>query len=453
MTTAKRIDKSNWCRGCGNQMALNVIKEVLENSGLDPQDIVLSTDIGCSGRTGFKPEVSDYLKIVHSLHGRSTDIAFGGKIADPDKFVAVIVGDGGVSAIGLADFLEVCRTNPSILIIVINNSNFGMTGGQQSPMTPLGMKTTTFPYGGVGTSVDICKLAKDSGASFVARSTVYHLSHLHNVLKEAVNHVMNMRGVAVVDIKTQCPTRLGKNNNMSAAQMLLNFKECAVINGSLEEEYPENKFPIGIFAKKEDSPDFTEQQKKLIARCVLEEHQKKPIVEDESSGKFINRGPLPEMKPLKIFFAGEAGQGIDKMANVLAEAVITKNDRMHAAKDATHEATVRGGPSSSSIVIHNEQIKSRIVQPENADIIVVVKKGLHDLSGVQKDAIIIDSEVFSAAGKSANMAALGFLSRDERLRDIVDIPSLQKGILAVFGERFKESNFKALEIGKNYSMS
>lgn len=451
MTTAKRIDKSNWCRGCGNQMALNVLKEALENSGIDPKQIVLSTDIGCSGRTGFKPEVADYLKIVHSLHGRSTDIAFGGKIADPDKFVIVVVGDGGVSAIGLADFLEVCRMNPSILIVVIDNRNFGMTGGQQSPMTPLGMKTTTFPYGGVGTSVDICKLAKDSGASFVARSTVYHLSHLHNVMREAVIHVMNMRGTAIVDIKTQCPTRFGKSNNLNAAQLLLHFKDCAVVGGSLEEEYLNSKFPIGIFAKK-DFPDFTEQQKGLIARCVIEEHQKKPV-KIELASSLIEYKPIAEMKPVKILFIGEAGQGIAKMPEVLAEAIIAKDKRMHVATHATHEATVRGGPSSSSVVIHNKQIKSRTVRVENANIIMVIKKGLHDLSGVQKDAIIIDSEVFSAAGKSANMAALGFLSQNEKLKKIVDIPSLQKGILAVFGERFKEPNFKALEVGKNYSVS
>lgn len=453
MTTAKRIDKSNWCRGCGNQMALNAIKEAFENSGLDPQDIVLSTDIGCSGRAGFKPEVADYFKIVHSLHGRSTDIAFGGKIADPDKFIAVVVGDGGVSAIGLADFLEVCRMNPTVLIVVIDNSNFGMTGGQQSPMTLLGMKTTTFPYGGVGTPVDICRLAKDSGASFVARSTAYHLLHLHNVLKEAVNHVINMRGTAVVDIKTQCPTRLGKNNNMSAAQMLLNFKEHAIVGGNLEEEYLKGKFPIGIFAKK-DFPDFTEQQKGLIARCVIEEHRKKPRADGKPRNRFMEHKPLPKMKPLKIFFAGEAGQGIAKMADVLAEAIIAKDNRMHAATHATHEATVRGGPSSSSVVMHNEQIKSRTVQPENADIIVIMGKGFHDLSKIRKDTIIIDGEAFfKLAGKSANMAALGFLSAQEKLKNIVDIPSLQKGILAVFGERFKESNFKALEVGKNYSVS
>lgn len=456
MTTAKRIDKSNWCRGCGNQMALNVIKEVLENSGLCPkQDIVLVTDIGCSGRTGFKPEVADYLKIVHSLHGRSVDVAFGGKIANPDKFTVVVVGDGGVSAIGLADFLEVCRMNPSILVIIIDNNNFGMTGGQQSPMTPLGMKTTTFPYGGMGTPVDICKLVKDAGASFVARSTTYHLFGLNNILKEAVDHVVNMKGTAVVDIKTQCPTRFGKNNNLSAAQMLLNFKEQAVVGGNLEEACPEGKFPIGIFVKKENLTDFTKQQKRLIARCVVEEHQKKPAEAKPISISEFTENGLPEMKTLKILFIGEAGQGIAKMADVLAEAAIAKDKRMHAATHATHEATVRGGPSSSSVVIHNEQIKSRTVQIENADIVVVMKEGFHDLSSIKKSAIVIDGEIFSKLvnSKSANMAALGFLSQNEKLKYVVDIPSLQKGILAVFGERFKESNFKALEVGKNYLVS
>lgn len=449
------IDKSNWCGGCGDHAILKAFAEAVINSGLDPEDIRLATDIGCFGRVGFKrgnKVIAKILKMAHALHGRSPNLASGGKISDPDKFFVVAIGDGGATAIGRSDFEEICQMNVSVLIVVANNYIFAMTGGQKSPTTEKGMVTTTYPYEITGKPVDICRTAKIAGATFVARSTTNHISHLRKVLEEAIDHVRNMRGAAVVDIRTQCPTRFGKNNNMSTMQMLLHFGECAVMNGNLEEEYPEGKFPIGIFFKKENSPDFTEQHKKLITCCILEEHKKPfklPVIETAE----VTLAPLPKMKPLKIFFAGEAGQGVDKMADVLSRAVIIKDKRMHSAKHATHEATVRGGPSSSSVVIHNEQIKSGTVQVENADIIMVIKKGLHDLSGVKKDAIIIDSEVFSAAGKSANMAALGFLLQNERLKNIVDISSLQKGILAVFGERFKESNFKALEVGKNYLVS
>ena len=136
---------------------------------LDPEKVVVVAGIGCSGR------ISAYLdySTVHAAHGRALAVATGVKAADPSLHVIVAMGDGDCSAIGGNHFIHAARRNIDLTALVFNNSIYGMTGGQMSPTTHLGDKSTTSVYGNVEPAFDLCELAHAAGATYVARGTAW----------------------------------------------------------------------------------------------------------------------------------------------------------------------------------------------------------------------------------------------------------------------------------------
>lgn len=111
--------------------------------------------------------------------------ATGVKLAEPRLKVFVIMGDGDCAAIGGNHFIHACRRNIDLTVIVINNSIYGMTGGQFSPLTPKGKKATTAPYGNIDRSFDMVELAKGAGATYVARGDVFHAAMMTNQIVAA----------------------------------------------------------------------------------------------------------------------------------------------------------------------------------------------------------------------------------------------------------------------------
>ncbi len=159
-----------WCSGCGIGIVMSALIRAISRLELEKDDIALVSGIGCTGRM---PVYMDF-NTIHTTHGRALAFATGLKIAQPKLKVIVIMGDGDALAIGGNHFIHSARRNMDLTAIVVNNSIYGMTGGQYSPTTPLDGKATTAPYGNIEPPMPICELAIAAGASYVARSTVYH---------------------------------------------------------------------------------------------------------------------------------------------------------------------------------------------------------------------------------------------------------------------------------------
>ena len=159
-----------WCPGCGHGIVLNSLIRAVEELGLDKNDIVMTSGIGCSAR------ISGYVDFhsLHTLHGRALAFATGVKLSKPSLNLLVPMGDGDALAIGGNHFIHAARRNINITAIVMNNRIYGMTGGQFSPLSGCGKKATTAPYLTIDREFDVVKLATAAGASFVARSTTYH---------------------------------------------------------------------------------------------------------------------------------------------------------------------------------------------------------------------------------------------------------------------------------------
>ncbi len=180
-----------WCPGCGNGIAMKAIVMAIEkHPELTQDNTVIVSGIGCSSRA------SGYMDFdtLHTAHGRALPFATGIKMARPDLHVIVITGDGDCTAIGGNHFIHSCRRNHDLTVILFNNNIYGMTGGQTSPMTPQGKKATTTPYGALARPLDPSALAKAAGATYVARSTAYHVNHLASMIERGQSRIFLHRG-------------------------------------------------------------------------------------------------------------------------------------------------------------------------------------------------------------------------------------------------------------------
>jgi 2-oxoglutarate ferredoxin oxidoreductase subunit beta len=210
-----------WCAGCGNGIVMSAIIRAVDKLGLSKDGVAMLSGIGCSSRM---PIYLDF-NALHTTHGRSLAFATGVKFARPELKVIVITGDGDALAIGGNHFIHACRRNIDITAILINNSIYGMTGGQGSPTTPDGAFSTTTPYGNAEKHFDPCGLAMAAGASFVGRGTVYHTPQLEKLILDAIDH----RGFSLVEAVSNCHTYFGRlNKRGDAVSMLKSYKEQAV---------------------------------------------------------------------------------------------------------------------------------------------------------------------------------------------------------------------------------
>jgi 2-oxoglutarate ferredoxin oxidoreductase subunit beta len=252
-----------WCSGCGIGVVMGALIRAIDHLGLSNDEVALVSGIGCTARM---PVYMDF-NTLHTTHGRALAFATGLKIARPDMKVIAIMGDGDALAIGGNHFIHTARRNLGITALVVNNAIYGMTGGQYSPTTPVGKRATTAPYGNVEPPFPICELAMAAGASYVARSTVYHALELDKFLAEAIAK----DGFSVVEAISYCHTTYGRLNRLgTAADMMRALKDNSIALSAYERLTPEEqaantKIVRGKF-RDEDRPQYTAVYADLITR-------------------------------------------------------------------------------------------------------------------------------------------------------------------------------------------
>jgi len=244
---------------------LNTVIRVFLNKGYDKNETVVVSGIGCTGR------IPVYLdcNTLHTTHGRALTFATGVKLTKPHLKVIVFMGDGDAAAIGGNHFIHAARRNIDITAVIVNNSTYGMTGGQHSPTTPLGMKAATAVMGNIEPPFDICNLAIAAGATFVARSTAFHFQQTLKLFSEALDH----KGFSVLEIVSHCHTSFGRINKLgSHLDMLKQQRDRAVINSpelDLGKSRGEGKdIVIGLLKKDTTRPEYCEQYDKLTSKCI-----------------------------------------------------------------------------------------------------------------------------------------------------------------------------------------
>jgi pyruvate/2-oxoacid:ferredoxin oxidoreductase beta subunit/Pyruvate/2-oxoacid:ferredoxin oxidoreductase gamma subunit len=194
-----------FCPGCSHDQVLRALDKTLIDMGCSGEDVVIVTDIGCSGLfdTFFNTHA------FHGLHGRALTYATGIKMARPDLKVIVTMGDGGLG-IGGAHVLSTCRRNIDLTLLVLNNFNYGMTGGQCSSTTPQDAVVGSGFLNKLEKPVDICQVAGAAGAAWVARASTYRKD-----LGDMLNAAISFDGFSLVDIWGICPGRYTRRNKLT----------------------------------------------------------------------------------------------------------------------------------------------------------------------------------------------------------------------------------------------
>jgi len=245
-----------WCAGCGHGIIMACLIRAIERLKLQKNNVVVVSGIGCSSRM---PGYLDF-HTLHTLHGRALAFATGVKMGRPELTVIVPMGDGDASAIGGNHLIHAARRNIDVTALVLNNSIYGMTGGQNSPTTPFSAVTTTTPYGSIDPAFDLTELAKGAGASFVARSTAFHTRELEEILVTAISH----HGFSFVEALTGCPTYFGRKNNMgSAVELMRMFRDRTVPVGSEKKLHDPSFIERGIFVHNQRQT-YTDQYRALV---------------------------------------------------------------------------------------------------------------------------------------------------------------------------------------------
>jgi len=231
-----------WCWGCGDGVILKATIRAIEKMGWKQDDVCVISGIGCSGR--FSSYVD--FNTIHTTHGRTVAYATGVKLANPDKHVICVGGDGDALAIGGNHTIHACRRNIDINFIVINNFIYGLTNSQTSPTTPQGFWTVSQKAGNIDPTFDACELAIASGASFVGRETMLDPKKLERLLVKGFEH----RGFSFFDVMSNCHINLGRKNKMVSAMDNLNWIDSITTPKSkydkLSPEEQLNMFPTGV---------------------------------------------------------------------------------------------------------------------------------------------------------------------------------------------------------------
>ena len=245
-----------WCQGCGHGIVLNGMLRAFEKLGMSRNEVVMVSGIGCSSR------ISGYVDFhtLHTIHGRALAFATGVKMSLPELNVIVPMGDGDALAIGGNHFIHAARRNIDITAIVMNNRIYGMTGGQLSPLSGYGTVATTARHGVIDQGFDVVELSKAAGASFVARTTTYHVQQMADVIRQAILH----EGFSVVEIMSQCPTYFGRKNKQGGAVDMMQFyKENTVPVGSKAKEKNPELIERGVFVQKE-LPEYCSEYQRIV---------------------------------------------------------------------------------------------------------------------------------------------------------------------------------------------
>ncbi|RLG51618.1 MAG: 2-oxoacid:ferredoxin oxidoreductase subunit beta [Thermoproteota archaeon] len=246
-----------FCPGCGcGIVASAFLRAARELGHSDLSGFVFVSGIGCSS---WIPSPHFKADSIHILHGRSIPTAMGVKAVRPELEVVVFGGDGDLASIGLGHLVHAARRNLEVLVIMVNNMVYGMTGGQLAPTTPRGAVTATSPYGNPESPIDMVRTLAAAGASYVARGCVAYPRHLEKLMLEA----LQASGFRFVEAVSTCTTHfqlmLGTKSPVEALKKLRELVEFRdVMQGPRE-----GRLPLGSWRPPGRRPGFVESLRGL----------------------------------------------------------------------------------------------------------------------------------------------------------------------------------------------
>ena len=308
-----------FCPGCGHERITRMLDKATQSMGLEGNQVVLVSDIGCSGLfdTFFNTHA------FHGLHGRALTYATGLKLARPELTVIVTMGDGGMG-IGGAHFLAACRRNVDITLLILNNFNYGMTGGQYSATTPSDARVASGFLNQLEPPLDPAALACTAGAPYVTRCSAYRED-----LAEELARAIRYDGFSVVEMWDVCTGRYTRRNKLSPKRIAENLSRLPPLEG-----------PVAANARCEYGRRYREAaaaQKRVEAPAGIEKRFDPP-----APGRH------------EVIFLGAAGQRIVTAGEILCLAGISAG--LNASQKNDYPITVLRGHSVSEVILSDTEI-------------------------------------------------------------------------------------------------
>lgn len=308
-----------FCPGCGHEAVVRALDQAMQIQGLPGQEVAIVSDIGCSGLfdTFFNTHA------MHGLHGRALTYATGIKMARPELRVIVVMGDGGLG-IGGAHVLSSCRRNLDITLLILNNFNYGMTGGQCSATTPKSGQTASGFLSELEAPLDICQVAVAAGAPYVQRTLA-----TGKTLADELVQAMRYPGFALVDIWGLCPGRYTKKNRLTLAQMAEDIKASGVVSG-----------PVAVNEREEYGAHY----RRLAGSA--------PAAPAPLSVAVVGEASI--VKRCGVLLLGAAGQYINTLGEILCLAGMSGG--LHVSQKNDYPITVLRGHSIAEVVLDRQPI-------------------------------------------------------------------------------------------------
>ena len=334
--------QTHYCPGCGHGVAHKLIAEALAELGLQDRAILVSP-VGCSVFAYYYFDVGN----VQVAHGRAPAAATALKRAHPESIVMSYQGDGDLAAIGTAEIVHAANRGENICVFFVNNSIYGMTGGQMAPTTLPGQVTTTSPWGrrpsNEGLPLHVCELlAALETPTYIERVALCDMKNImkaKKAVKKALEIQKNGGGFSLVEILSPCPTIL---------------KMDPIVARKWVGETLMKTFPLGVFRdRRPDLPPSAEVPRKTVAEAL-------GVKEGRPEAVPARRH---HTRDLTVKIAGFGGQGILLMGQLLAEMGL--REQLEVSWLPSYGPEMRSGSAHCHVTLSHERIGTPLIsQPE-----------------------------------------------------------------------------------------
>lgn len=343
---------THYCPGCGHGVAHKLIAEAMDDLGIQNRCVMISP-VGCAVFAYYYFDCGN----VQTAHGRAPAVATGISRAEDNAILISYQGDGDLASIGLNETLQAANRGEKMVVFFINNTVYGMTGGQMAPTTLVGERTITTPNGrdphSSGYPLHMCELIGQLEAPVyierVSLADIGRIRKARQAIRKALEIQRDGKGYAFVEILSPCPTNL-KLDTAATADFMRNQVE--------------KEFPLGCLRDKAENAHFIERQKSDFSRETLDRIFG---VDRETSIKPVQTTRHTQ-RDVKI--AGFGGQGVLSMGIILARAACAGGYQV--SWYPSYGPEQRGGTSNCSVVISDEEIGSPVV--DRPDVLIALNR-------------------------------------------------------------------------------
>ncbi len=372
-----------FCPGCSHEKVVYALNKALQRLSLKKEQVVIVSDIGCSGLfdTFFNTHA------VHGLHGRALTYATGIKMVRPDLKVIVTMGDGGLG-IGAAHVISTCRRNIDLTLLVLNNFNYGMTGGQCSATTPSDASVTSGFLNQMEKPVDVCHLTGTAGAPWVARTSAYEKD-----LVRKIEEAIRFDGFSVLDIWGICTGRYLKRNRISPETI---------------KQMMQNLPPYDQYLSANRRPEYSKHYRELASRSTA----------PSEPAEFEPIHSPPQKNRQEVIILGSAGQRILTAGEILCIAGATAG--LYASQKSDYPITVMRGHSITEVILDSRPIDFTGIENPKV-IIAIAEEGIRRKQSIfrtlTEQTTVLAGKDISIPESKARTIVLDFKRKHIKTRD------------------------------------